>query len=248
MGANYLKKAKLNSPICKKVKSTPLNSLSFSSEQEYSVSDPISTLKVKKFGKCQQHKQSITNKTDQISWSKVYTSPVVAKRRKYRDIDDKIEESNEKSTLYSLDEISGTDTVLEGPKERGDCAAVETQTIVSSATLKLVEKRRILNRISFPKLRCLCCCSRYNDRPTSTHDADSFESIDITTPQSDKISTFYDTVYNIARHSGSLAITKRIKFNIKVAQILNKVTLHNFRKTSKELLKAFKTFSYVCNV
>lgn len=243
MGGNYFEKAKPNPGICEKVTSPPLNLLCYSSEQECPVLGQICAVNVKKSGKRHQYKQSTINKSGQIPRSKVYTCLAVAKRHKCRDIDDEIKESDEiTSTLYRLDKTSGTNTVLESPKERGDCAAVETQTI------KLIEKRCILSRISFPKLGCLCCYSGCYDRPPSIHNADSFESIDITTPQSHKISTFDSAVCNIVRHNNILSTAKRIKFNVKVAQILNKVTLQKFRKTSKELLKSFKTFSYECNV
>lgn len=238
MGVTYLEKAKANNGICKSVKSPSVNLLLSSSE--YLVLDQICTTNVKKSGKRKQYKQSPTNNIDPISWSKVYTSPAAAKRRRFRDIDDKIGESNEvKASLYSLDKISGTDTVLEVPKERGDCAAVETQTVVSSATLKLIEKRCILNRTTFSKFRCLCCCGGCNGKATNIHDADSFESIDITTPQSHKILTFNSTACNIVQHNNSSMTAKRTKFNVKVAQMLNKVTLKKCRKTSKELIKSF---------
>lgn len=247
MGVTYFEKAKPNNAICKKVISPPLHLLGSSSEQKCPVLVQICTVNNQKSDKCRRYKHSVTNKVDPISWSKVYTSPAVAKRRRHADIDEIGESDEVKSTLYSLDKISGTNTVMEGPKERGDYAAVETQTVVSSATLKLIEKRCILNRITLRKLRCLCCCRGSNDRAPSIHDADSFESIDITTPQSHQISTFNGTAYNIVQRD-SRTTAQRTKFNIKVAQILKKVTLKKCRRTSKELLKSFKTFSYECNV
>lgn len=249
MGVTYLEKAKLSNGICKNVKSPTVNLLRSSSEQEYLVLDQIGTVNVKKSGKRKQYKQSTTNNIDPILWSKVYTSPATAKRRRYKDIDEEIGESDElKAPLYSLNKISGMDTVLEVPKERGDCAAVETQTVVSSATLKLFQKRCILNRITFPKFRCLCCCGGCNGKAPSIHDADSFESIDITTPHSHKTLTLNGTACNIIKHNNNSMTAKCTKFNIKITQMLNKVTLQKYRKTSKELLKSLKTFSYECNV
>lgn len=249
MGVTYLEKSKLDNEICNDVKIPSQNLLQSSSGQEPPVLEQICSVKGKKSGKRKQCEKSSTNNIDPISWSKVYTSPAVAKRRRYKDIDEEIGESAEvKTTLYSLDKISTTDTAQGVPKERGDCAAAETQTIVSSATLKLIEKPCILNRISLPKFGCFCCGNASNNKAPSIHDADSFESIDITTPQSPKISTFNSTISNIARHSHGTTTAKRTKFNVKVAQILNKVTLKKYRKTSKDLLKSFKTFSYDCNV
>lgn len=248
MGVSYLETAKPNNEICKDVKCPALNFLRNSGEQECPVVDKINT--VKKSGKRKQYKQSTTNNIDPISWSKVYTSPAVAKRHIYKDIDEEIGESDKvKSSFCSLDKISGTDTVLEVPKERGDCAAVETQTVVSSVTLKLIEKRCIFKRITFPKFKGIYCCSGWSDKAPSIHDTDSFVSIDITTPQSHKLSTLNSIVGNIVRHKNGSTTTKRKKkIYAKVAQILNKVTFKKYRKTSKDLIKSFKTFSYECNV
>lgn len=231
MGVTYLEKAKPNNGLCKNDTSPALNLLSSSSEQECPILHQICTVNIKKLGKLKQYKSSTTNNTDPISWSKVLSSPAVAKRRRCKDAAVEIGESDGvKTSFYNLNKISGTGTVLQVPKERGDCAAVETQTVVSSVTLKLIDKRCNLNRITFPKFGGFCCCVGCNDKAHSMHGADSFESIDLNTPH--KISTLNSTICNIIRYYNSSTTAKRTKFNAKVAQILNKVK--KYRKTSKE--------------
>lgn len=96
---------------------------------------------------------------------------------------------------------------MEEPMERCNCAAVETQTVVSTATLTRIEKRSILNRITLPKFGCPCCGEC--DTAARVPNADSFVSIDLTTPQRHKISSLNDTVSNMVQHNKRSTTIKR---------------------------------------